>query len=44
MRFTEEMKHKVLRGEWIDRQEALRLSKEPLVVLAKAADEIRKAV
>ncbi len=44
MRFTEEMKHKVLRGEWIDRQEALRLSKEPLVVLAKAADEIRKAM
>lgn len=44
MDFTEKMKNKILRGEWIDRQEALRLAKEPLAGLVEAADKIRKSV
>ena len=44
MCFVTEMKAKVIKGEWIDRQEALRLAKEPLVKLQEAADEIREKV
>lgn len=44
MNFTDQMKDKILRGEWIDRQEALRLAKEPLDGLVEAADEIRRSV
>lgn len=44
MCFVTEMKVKVLKGEWIDRQEALRLAKEPLAKLQEAADEIREKV
>ena len=41
MDFIEEMKNKVLRGEQIDREEALRLSEEPSDRLREAAEEIR---
>ncbi len=44
MDFTEEMKDKVLRGEQIDREEALRLSEEPSDRLREAAEEIRRKV
>lgn len=44
MSFVSEMKEKVLGGELIDRQEALRLWEEPLEELKKAADEIREKV
>ena len=44
MDLTEEMKDKVLRGERIDRQEALQLVEEPLDRLREAAEEIRKKV
>lgn len=44
MSFVSEMKEKVLRGELVGRQEALRLAEEPLLELQEAADEIRKAV
>lgn len=44
MSFVDEMKEKVLRGEHIQRQEALRLWEEPLEELKKAADEIREKV
>ncbi len=44
MRFTEEMKDKILRGKWIGREEALRLAEEPLEELRQAADEIRRKV
>ncbi|MDE6883332.1 MAG: biotin synthase BioB [Lachnospiraceae bacterium] len=44
MNFTEEMKDRVLRGEQIGRQEALRLLTEPLDGLQKAAEEIRRKV
>lgn len=36
-----ELKEKVLAGEWIGREEALRLQDEPLDELTAAADEIR---
>ena len=42
MNYTEEMKIRVLRGEQINRQEALRLSEEPLDRLREAAEEIRR--
>ena len=38
MCFVTEMKAKVIKGEWIDRQEALQLAREPLVKLQEAAD------
>ena len=38
MDFIEEMKNKVLRGEQIDREEALRLSEEPSDRLREAAE------
>lgn len=44
MSFVSEMKDKVLKGEWIKRQEAIRLADEPLTELQEAAEEIRKAV
>ena len=44
MSFTEEMKDKILLGEWIGREEALRLAEEPLEELRQAADEIRRKV
>ena len=44
MDFIEEMKNKVLRGEQIDREEALRLSEEPSDRLREAAEEIRRKV
>ncbi len=44
MCFVTEMKAKVIKGEWIDRQEALQLAREPLVKLQEAADEIREKV
>ena len=44
MNFVSEMKEKVLRGERIERQEALQLIKEPLSELQKAADEIREKI
>jgi len=44
MSFIEEMKEKALRGERIERQEALRLFREPLSALQEAADEIREKV
>lgn len=44
MSFVSEMKDKALRGEWIKRQEAIRLADEPLIELLEAADEIRKTV
>lgn len=44
MSFVSEMKDKVLKGEWIKRQEAIRLADEPLAELQEAAEEIRKAV
>lgn len=44
MNFTEEMKARVLGGEQIDRQEALRLYEEPLDRLREAAEEIRRKV
>ena len=40
MNYTEEMKIRVLRGEQINRQEALRLSEEPLDRLREAAEEM----
>lgn len=42
MGYVSEMKDKVLQGEEITRQEALRLMEEPLVELQEAADEIRR--
>ncbi len=42
MSFISEMKEKVLRGEPVSRQEALRLAEEPLLELQEAADGIRK--
>lgn len=42
MSFVDEMKDKVLRGEQIDRQEALQLWASPLSRLREAADEIRR--
>lgn len=44
MLFLSEMKDKALRGEWIERDEALRLAGEPLEKLQEAADEIRRKV
>ena len=44
MSFVSQMKEKALRGEWIQRQEALRLMEEPLSELQEAADEIREKV
>lgn len=44
MSYVSEMRDKVLRGGQIERQEALRLSKEPLAGLQEAADIIRKKV
>ena len=44
MSFTERMKEKVLRGEQIEKQEALQLLEEPLSELQEAADEIRKKI
>lgn len=44
MSFVSEMKDQVLKGEWISRQEAVRLMEEPLAELQEAADEIRKKV
>ena len=42
MRFVEQMKKKVLGGELITREEAVRLWEEPLLELREAAEEIRK--
>ena len=42
MSFVSKMKEKILRGEEIGRQDALRLSEEPLAQLQEAADEIRR--
>lgn len=42
MGFVSEMKEKALSGEWIQRQEALRLMEEPLANLQAAAWEIRE--
>lgn len=44
MSFVSEMKEKALRGEQIEREEALQLWKEPLGELREAADEIRKKI
>ena len=44
MSFVSQMNEKALRGEWIQRQEALRLMEEPLSELQEAADEIREKV
>lgn len=44
MSFISEMKEKVLRGEPVSRQEALRLAEEPLLELQEAADGIRKTL
>lgn len=44
MSFVEEMKEKVLKGECLTRQEAIRLSRAPLMELQRAADEIRGAM
>lgn len=43
MSYVEELKNKVLSGECITRDEAVKLYDEPLSELAEAADEIRKA-
>lgn len=42
MRFVEQMKKKVLGGELLTREEAVRLWEEPLLELREAAEEIRK--
>lgn len=42
MSLVTQMKQKVLKGEWITKEEALALCKEPLSALQEAADEIRR--
>ncbi|MBU3874994.1 biotin synthase BioB [Faecalicatena sp. AGMB00832] len=44
MTVVEEMKQKVLSGEWITREDAIRLTGAPLEELTGAADEIRQRV
>ena len=44
MTVVEEMKQKVLSGEWITREDAIRLTGAPLEELTGAADEIRQKV
>ncbi|MBP3475271.1 MAG: biotin synthase BioB [Lachnospiraceae bacterium] len=44
MSLVTQMKQKVLNGEWITKEEALALCKEPLNELQEAADDIRRSM